>query len=168
MRQLPQIRPRCPDGAARSISRSLTSGSTILTCPPTQWIATALLSLRSRASASVLLWVAWFCVSRLPCVETALPVVRAKKAISLERQVRIAAGSLVLLGAVLGWFVNPAIIGLSAFVGAGLLFSGIAHTCGMGMVLTRLPWNQVPKVPATSAEPGTKTSSSKSPNSFCG
>ena len=78
----------------------------------------------------------------LACVETGLPVVRGKKAISLERQVRIAAGSLVLLGAALS-FVHPAFIGLSAFVGAGLVFAGITDTCGMGMILARMPWNQV-------------------------
>ena len=44
----------------------------------------------------------------LACVEAGLPVVRGKKAISLERQVRIAAGSLVLLGVLLGWLVHPA------------------------------------------------------------
>ena len=78
----------------------------------------------------------------MACVEAGLPVVRGKKAISLERQVRIAAGSLTLLGAVLGWFVNPAFIGLSAFVGAGLIFAGISDTCGIGMILARMPWNQ--------------------------
>jgi len=77
----------------------------------------------------------------LACVECGLPVVRGKKAISLERQVRIAAGSLVLLGAALS-FVHPAFIGLSAFVGAGLVFAGITDTCGMGMILARMPWNQ--------------------------
>jgi rhodanese-related sulfurtransferase len=76
------------------------------------------------------------------CVEAGLPVVRGKKAISLERQVRIAAGSLVLLGAALSWFVHPAFLGLSAFVGAVLVFAGITDTCGMGMVLARMPWNQ--------------------------
>ena len=81
----------------------------------------------------------------LACIEAGLPVVRGKKAISLERQVRIAAGSLVLLGAVLGWFVHPALIGLSAFVGAGLVFAGITDTCGMGLMLARMPWNQVSK-----------------------
>ena len=81
----------------------------------------------------------------MACVEAGLPVVRGKKAISLERQVRIAAGSLVLLGAVLGWFVHPAFIGLSAFVGAGLVFAGITDTCGMGMILARMPWNQCSK-----------------------
>ena len=80
----------------------------------------------------------------MACVEAGLPVVRGKKAISLERQVRIAAGSLVLLGAAL-YFVHPAFIGLSAFIGAGLVFAGITDTCGMGMMLARMPWNQCGK-----------------------
>ena len=75
--------------------------------------------------------------------EAGLPVVRGKKAISLERQVRIAAGFLVLLGAVLGLFVHPYLIGISAFVGAGLMFAGITDTCGMGMMLAKMPWNRV-------------------------
>lgn len=78
----------------------------------------------------------------LACVEAGLPVVRGKKAISLERQVRIAAGSLTLLGAVLALTVHPYFAGLSAFVGAGLIFAGITDTCGMGMLLARMPWNQ--------------------------
>lgn len=78
----------------------------------------------------------------MACVEAGLPVVRGKKAVSLERQVRIAAGSLVLLGATLGWFVHPVFFGLSAFVGAGLIFAGITDTCGMGIVLARMPWNR--------------------------
>ena len=80
----------------------------------------------------------------MACVEAGLPVVRGKKAISLERQVRIAAGSLVLLGAALS-FLHPAFIGLSAFVGAGLAFAGVTDTCGMGMILARMPWNQCSK-----------------------
>src|SRR5688572_21307547 len=74
-----------------------------------------------------------------------LPVVRGKKTISLERQVRIVAGFLVLLGAVLAMTVHPYFAGLSAFVGAGLMFAGITDTCGMGMILARMPWNHVPK-----------------------
>jgi rhodanese-related sulfurtransferase len=79
----------------------------------------------------------------LACVDSGLPVVRGKKTMSLERQVRIAAGSLVLIGAALGWLAHPAFIGLSAFVGAGLVFAGVTDTCGMGMMLARMPWNQV-------------------------
>jgi rhodanese-related sulfurtransferase len=79
----------------------------------------------------------------LACVECGLPLVRGEKAISLERQVRIAAGLLVLVGASLGWLVHPAFIGLSAFIGAGLVFAGITDTCGLGMLLARMPWNRV-------------------------
>ena len=71
-----------------------------------------------------------------------LPVQRGKKAISLDRQVRIAAGSLVFAGATLGYLVNPYFIGLSAFVGAGLVFAGVTDTCGMGMLIARMPWNR--------------------------
>lgn len=74
--------------------------------------------------------------------QAGLPVVRGEKAISLERQVRIAAGSLVLLGTALGAFVHPSFLGLSAFVGAGLVFAGVTDTCGMAMMLGRLPWNR--------------------------
>jgi rhodanese-related sulfurtransferase len=72
-----------------------------------------------------------------------LPVVRGKKMISLERQVRIAAGLLVLLGSVLALTVDPLFAALPAFVGAGLVFAGVTDTCGMGLLLARMPWNQV-------------------------
>ena len=72
-----------------------------------------------------------------------LPVTRGTvRTISLERQVRIAAGSLVVLGVVLGWFVHRGFFGLSAFVGAGLVFAGITDFCGMGLLLAKLPWNR--------------------------
>lgn len=70
-----------------------------------------------------------------------LPLNRGAKMMSLERQVRIAAGALVFTGAALGFFVSPAWIGLCAFVGAGLMFAGITDTCGMGMIIARMPWN---------------------------
>lgn len=74
--------------------------------------------------------------------EAGLPVERGRRMVSLERQVRIAAGSLVVLGAVLGWLIHPALHVISAFVGAGLVFAGVTNTCGMAMVLARLPWNR--------------------------
>lgn len=70
-----------------------------------------------------------------------LPVVMGGGVISLERQVRMAAGSLVLLGCLLAWLVAPQFIALSAFIGAGLVFSGITGICGMGILLGKLPWN---------------------------
>ena len=71
-----------------------------------------------------------------------LPVERGRAVMSLERQVRIAAGLLVLTGVALGATVHPAFFGLSAFVGAGLVFAGITDWCGMGMLLARMPWNR--------------------------
>ena len=97
----------------------------------------------------------------LACVEAGLPVVRGKKAISLERQVRIAAGLLVVTGSALGYFVNPYWIGLAAFVGAGLAFAGITDTCAMGMMLARMPWNQVAASSPSIANAGSKPSDSK-------
>ncbi|MEO2036160.1 MAG: rhodanese-like domain-containing protein [Planctomycetaceae bacterium] len=76
-------------------------------------------------------------------VNAGLPVVRGRKSISLERQVRIAAGFIVLVGALLGLFVHPYFAGISAFVGAGLIFAGITDTCAMGMLIAKMPWNQV-------------------------
>ncbi|MEX1049200.1 MAG: rhodanese-like domain-containing protein [Akkermansiaceae bacterium] len=71
-----------------------------------------------------------------------LPVSRGRKAMSLERQVRVAAGALVVAGAVLGTWLHPGFYALSAFVGAGLVFAGITDSCGMAMLLAKMPWNQ--------------------------
>lgn len=75
-------------------------------------------------------------------VREGLPIIGNKDSISLERQVRIAAGSLVLLGVVLSLLIPKALF-LSAFVGAGLIFSGITDTCGMALLLAQMPWNRV-------------------------
>lgn len=75
-------------------------------------------------------------------LDAGLEAVRGKKAISLERQVRIAAGTLVVLGSALAWFVHPWWLGLPAFVGAGLVFAGVTDSCGMAMILAKMPWNQ--------------------------
>lgn len=66
----------------------------------------------------------------------------ADSVISLERQVRITAGTLVLLGLLLGFFIHPGYFSISAFVGSGLVFAGITDTCGLGLLLARMPWNQ--------------------------
>jgi hypothetical protein len=56
--------------------------------------------------------------------------------------VQIAAGSLVLLGVVLGQVIAPGFYALSAFVGAGLTFAGITGWCGMAKLLALMPWNR--------------------------
>jgi hypothetical protein len=49
----------------------------------------------------------------------------------------------VLIGALLGDFAHPYWIALPAFVGAGLVLARITDACGMGMLLARMPWNQI-------------------------
>jgi glyoxylase-like metal-dependent hydrolase (beta-lactamase superfamily II) len=69
-------------------------------------------------------------------------VVTGTAGMSLERQVRIAAGSMVLLGTILAAVVNPWFMILPGFVGSGLIFAGVTDWCGMGLLLARMPWNQ--------------------------
>ena len=72
-----------------------------------------------------------------------LPVERdANAPISIMRQVQITAGSLVLLGVALGFGVSPWFFALSGLIGAGLVTSGITDTCGMAMLLSKMPWNR--------------------------
>jgi rhodanese-related sulfurtransferase len=77
------------------------------------------------------------------CLAAGVPMVRGQPTMSLERQVRIVAGSLVVAGALFTWLVHPVFILLSAIVGIGLVFAGVTDTCGMGMLLARMPWNEV-------------------------
>jgi rhodanese-related sulfurtransferase len=83
----------------------------------------------------------------LAWAEAGLPVVKGESKVwSLERQVRFVAGLLVLLGAILSFAAHPYFIALPAFVGAGLVFAAVTDTCGMAMILARMPWNQQKRV----------------------
>lgn len=71
------------------------------------------------------------------------PIEKSQNApISLFRQVQIVAGSLVLIGTILGAVISPKFFMLSGFVGAGLVFAAATNTCAMGMLLAKLPYNQ--------------------------
>jgi rhodanese-related sulfurtransferase len=61
--------------------------------------------------------------------------------IPIMRQVMIVAGSLILIGVILTYFVSPAFIILPLFISVGLLVSGITGWCGMAKVLSKMPWN---------------------------
>lgn len=61
--------------------------------------------------------------------------------LSLERQVRIVAGTLAAAGGFMAILVHPYWAALSAFVGCGLVFAGVTDTCGMAMILAKLPYN---------------------------
>lgn len=79
----------------------------------------------------------------LAWADAGLPVVRGKKAMSLERQVRIAAGFLVAAGTALAYFHDPLWAIVPGFVGCGLVFAGVTDRCGMAVMLGKMPWNQV-------------------------
>lgn len=68
-------------------------------------------------------------------------VINVKTRWSLERQVRLGAGLLVLAGVVLALTVNPAWMFLSAFIGLGLTFAGLTDFCPMAVMLEKMPWN---------------------------
>lgn len=73
-----------------------------------------------------------------------LPVEKnAACSLDVMRQVQIAAGSLILIGVLLGFFVSKWFFLLSGFVGAGLLFAGLTGFCGMAVLLMKMPWNKV-------------------------
>jgi len=77
------------------------------------------------------------------CAQAGLPMDKdAGGMISVERQVRIAAGLMVATGVILGTWVHPGFYGLSGFIGAGLVFAGVTDWCGMGLLLARAPWNK--------------------------
>jgi rhodanese-related sulfurtransferase len=64
--------------------------------------------------------------------------------IEINRQVMIAAGSLVLISVLLGALVRPEFYALSGVIGAGLVFAGVSGFCGMAKLLALMPWNRQP------------------------
>jgi rhodanese-related sulfurtransferase len=79
-------------------------------------------------------------------IKAGLPVVvSAKTRWSLERQVRLGAGLLVVIGTVLAALASPYWLCLSGFVGLGLTFAGLTDFCPMGVLLSKLPWNGAPR-----------------------
>lgn len=69
-------------------------------------------------------------------------LVNRRVPISMQRQVQITAGLMVLAGVLLGFALSPWFFALSGFVGAGLTFAGLSGTCGMAKLLGLMPWNR--------------------------
>ena len=83
-------------------------------------------------------------------INAKLPVLKGRKALGLEQQVRLIVGSMALTGAGIVLAGQPLGLALIAFMGAGMVYAGITDTCGMAMVLAKMPWNQDAKAcPAT-------------------
>lgn len=64
------------------------------------------------------------------------------KMMSIERQVRLTAGIMVVSGVIAGYLLHPAWFALSGFVGAGLVYAAITDSCGMALLITKAPWNR--------------------------
>lgn len=75
-------------------------------------------------------------------ISAGLPVVRGKKAMSMDRQVRLTVGTIVMAGSLLTIFVHPYFIGVPLFMSAGLIFSAITDFCGLALILGKCPWNK--------------------------
>jgi rhodanese-related sulfurtransferase len=73
-----------------------------------------------------------------------LPLREGRKRLPVDRQVQLIVGLMVLPGVALGTLVNAWLLALSAFFGAGLAFAGATGTCGLALVLMRMPWNRPP------------------------
>lgn len=71
------------------------------------------------------------------------PVFRnTRSRLPIMQQVQVAAGSLVVVGVVLSEVISTWLIGISAFVGLGLVYAGLSGNCMMGLLLARMPWNR--------------------------
>jgi rhodanese-related sulfurtransferase len=60
----------------------------------------------------------------------------------LDRQVQLTIGTLALTGSLAGYFYDPIFMLIPAFLGAGLTFSGLSGTCGLALLMAKMPWNQ--------------------------
>jgi glyoxylase-like metal-dependent hydrolase (beta-lactamase superfamily II)/rhodanese-related sulfurtransferase len=80
-----------------------------------------------------------------------LPVRKGRKRLPVDRQVQLIAGTMVLAGVALGALVNPWFLALAAFFGAGLTFAGATGTCGLALLLMKMPWSR----PSSAAAEGT-------------
>lgn len=118
--------------------RSVTTGTVVLVCQSGQRAARAEALLKQSGMSNLRVleggmnsWLA-----------ARLPVVRGRKRLSLERQVRILAGSIVALGSLAALIVSPAWAAIPALIGSGLVFAGLTDRCGMALLLARLPYNR--------------------------
>lgn len=71
-----------------------------------------------------------------------LPIKAGSAGISIQSQTRTIAGLMVLVGALLGIFMDKNWAYLSAFAGCGLILAGLTGWCGMSVLLSKMPWNR--------------------------
>ena len=76
-------------------------------------------------------------------IDAGLPVHHgARSVLPLMRQVQIVAGTVSAAGAILALAVNHWFAVLPLFIGCGFIFAGVTGTCGLALMLARMPWNR--------------------------
>ena len=112
-----------------------------------KWIVSCRSGVRATTAAGMLLagGMQNFCVAKDSLngwLKQKYPVIREKVPMSLERQVRTVAGSLVAIGILLAIFISKWFLIIPLFVGCGLIFAGLTDSCMMGEMLMKLPYNK--------------------------
>jgi glyoxylase-like metal-dependent hydrolase (beta-lactamase superfamily II)/rhodanese-related sulfurtransferase len=95
-----------------------------------------------------------------------LPVRAGRRRLPVDRQVQLIAGSMVLTGVMLGVLVSPWFLAIAAFFGAGLTFAGATGTCGLALLLLRMPWNR--PLPEPAGGPAPVCAAGGGPAATCG
>lgn len=72
-----------------------------------------------------------------------LPIVRLKKsALSVERQLFLLIGILLLITSALTYFIDPLFILVIVGIACGLSYSAISGFCILNMLISKMPWNK--------------------------
>mgnify|MGYP000918704659 CR=1 FL=1 len=61
---------------------------------------------------------------------------------SVMQQTQLVIGIGVLVGTALGTAVHPWLLAIPAMMGAGLIVAGATGTCGLAVVIGKMPWNK--------------------------
>lgn len=77
--------------------------------------------------------------------QAGLPMRRSGTNLSLEQQVQITIGSLLILKVIFGFAVSELFFVFAALIGAGLITAGLTRWCGMARLISLMPWNRQPK-----------------------
>lgn len=77
-------------------------------------------------------------------IEAGYGVERSKQFfLPVDQQTQLVIGLCVLCGSILAYTVHPAFLLLTGFFGFGLTLAGLTGFCGLAILLSKMPWNQV-------------------------
>lgn len=68
--------------------------------------------------------------------------IKRSRALPLQQQVLLGAGTIVATGIVLSALVSPWFQLIPLFASLGLIYAGLSGNCMLGMLLARMPWNR--------------------------